>query len=61
MRGRFHLIPPRDAEAVAEYDGELCHGGGPFALAFFQSLLTRRKTKYSCLISDHAGLGKRSR
>ena len=68
MRGRFHLIPLLDAEAVAEHDGELGHGGGPFALGeaatgsacaaggradegFFQSWLTRRKTKYSSLIA----------
>ena len=33
MRGRFHLIPLLDAEAVAEHDGELRHSGGPFALS----------------------------
>ena len=32
VRGRFHLIPLFDAEPIAEHDGELGHGGGPFAL-----------------------------
>jgi hypothetical protein len=51
VRGRFHLIPLLDAEPVAEHDGELRHGGGPFALGILRSLLTRRKTKYSSLIA----------
>jgi hypothetical protein len=33
------LIPLLDAEPVAEHDGELRHGGGPFALSVFPILL----------------------
>jgi hypothetical protein len=38
VRGRFHLIPLFGAEPVAEHDGELGHGGGPFALSIFPVL-----------------------
>ena len=38
VRGRFHLIPLRDAEPVAEHNRELGHGGGPFALGILPAL-----------------------